>query len=322
MHIKEAIMLEFHPITLEDKERVNALICASGCHGADYSFANLYIWRDTWHPEICEVGGRIIVSTAGTNVYSYPKGGGDQKASVEALISHARERGQKIIIRGLTDRTLPEFLADYDGLFAIEEDRDNADYIYSTEKLRYLAGRKLSSKRNHIKHFERNGDWCLKRLGCGCDCSEAEYFDSNGRNIEICSMDDARAFVQEFYKEKDDPELASESIAIDCMFDNFCELGFTGALLYQNGEPVAFTAATRLGETVMDVHFEKALPGIDGAYTMINREFVNLIAQIYPDIEFFNREEDMGIEGLRRAKSSYQPDILLMKYIAVEKTDD
>lgn len=103
------------------------------------------------------------------------------------------------------------------------------------------------------------------------------------------------------------------------MFRHFRELGFTGALLYQNGEPVAFTAATRLGEAVMDVHFEKALPGVEGAYTMINREFVNLIAQRYPEIEFFNREEDMGIEGLRKAKESYRPDMLLMKYIAVEK---
>ena len=64
-------MLNFHPITLDDKATVDALICASGCHGADYSFANLYIWKHAYNPEICEVGGRIIVSTPGANVYSY-----------------------------------------------------------------------------------------------------------------------------------------------------------------------------------------------------------------------------------------------------------
>lgn len=312
-------MLNFHEIQLEDKELVNSLICASGCHGADYSFANLYIWRHQWHPAIAEVGGRIIVSTADTNVYSYPKGGGDQRESVDAVIAHAHEKGQRIIIRGITDGTLEEFLADYGDRFVIEEDRDNADYFYTTEKLRYLAGRKLSSKRNHIKHFERNGDWEIRLLASG---DVPEVTDSNGRTAGRTTIEEARAFVQEFYVEKHDPELRSEADAIDCMFDNFEVLGFIGALLFQNGEPVAFTAATRLGHTVMDVHFEKALPGVEGAYTMINREFVNLAAQLYPEIEYFNREEDMGIEGLRQAKLSYRPDILLMKYIAVEKTDD
>ena len=68
-----------------------------------------------------------------------------------------------------------------------------------------------------------------------------------------------------------------------------------------------------------DVHFEKALPGVDGAYTMVNREFARMVKAQFPDIAAFNREEDMGIEGLRRAKESYHPDILLMKYYAREK---
>ena len=85
------------------------------------------------------------------------------------------------------------------------------------------------------------------------------------------------------------------------MFANYEALGFIGGLLYQNGEPVAFTAGTKLDEEVFDVHFEKALPGVEGAYIMVNRE------------------EDMGLEGLRKAKESYHPDILLMKYFAREK---
>lgn len=314
-------MLDFHKITLKDKPIIDELICASGCHGADYSFANLYIWKDTYNPEICEVGNRIIVSTPGANVYSYPKGGGDQKESMEALIAHAKERGQRLVIRGLTDRTLEEFLKDYSGRFEIIEDRDNADYIYSTDKLRYLAGRKLSSKRNHIKHFERNGEWELRSINCVCSGFNPSLTDSDGKPIKCATIEDARNFVDLFYDEKNDPSLADENVAIESMLNHFEELGFVGALLYQKGEPVALTAATRLGKTVMDVHFEKALPGVEAAYTMINREFVNMVAQLYPEIEFFNREEDMGLEGLRRAKESYRPDMLLMKYIAVEKQD-
>jgi hypothetical protein len=103
------------------------------------------------------------------------------------------------------------------------------------------------------------------------------------------------------------------------MFDNYEALGFYGGLLYQNGAPVAFTAGTRLDPATIDVHFEKALPGVEGAYTMINREFVRMISDEIPEIEYFNREEDMGLEGLRRSKMSYHPDVLLMKYTATEK---
>ena len=82
---------------------------------------------------------------------------------------------------------------------------------------------------------------------------------------------------------------------------------------------MAFTAGTKLDNEVFDTHFEKALPGVEGAYTMINREFARLVHERFPEILYFNREEDMGIEGLRRAKESYHPDILLMKYFAKEK---
>ena len=136
---------------------------------------------------------------------------------------------------------------------------------------------------------------------------------------KLSSIDEAKAFVDEFYKEKNDPELVDEAGAIEEMFEHYEALGFLGGMLYQNGEPVAFTAGTKLDDEVFDTHFEKALPGVEGAYTMVNREFARLVKAEYPDIAAFNREEDMGIEGLRKAKLSYHPDILLMKYFAIEK---
>lgn len=332
-------MMNFKEIELQDKSAVDAVICASGCFGADYSFANLYIWRHTYKPLVYFGESRLIVTTADRQYYSYPKGDGDVRPYIDMLIEEARSRGEKLVIRGLTDRTLDEFkleCPEYADRFDIVEDRDNADYVYMTDKLRFLAGRKLASKRNHIKHFIANGDWQIKSVGASAngvkdsvagakDSAEvakdsvAGVKDSDGKPIEIASIEEARAFVAEFYKEKEDPGLAEETVAINEMFDSFAELGFIGALLYQKGRPVAFTAGTKLGEAGMDVHFEKALPDVDGAYTMINREYVNMVAQMKPEVEFFNREEDMGIEGLRKAKLSYHPDILMMKYFAVEK---
>ena len=292
-------MIDWKEITLADKTAIEDKICASGCHGADYSFANLFIWRKAYKPLIAFCGDRLLVGMPQWSVYAYPKGDGDVKGSIELLLDEAHGRGEKLVIRGLTDKTLQEFLPLYGDRFEIEEDRDNADYIYSVEKLCELPGRHLSSKRNHIKHFERNGEWEL-----------VPVTEDTGS---------ARAFVDEFYREKNDPELADEAGAIEEMFNNYEALGFIGGLLYQKGEPVAFTAGTKLDNEVFDTHFEKALPGVEGAYTMINREFARLVHERFPEILYFNREEDMGIEGLRRAKESYHPDILLMKYFAKEK---
>lgn len=293
-------MIDWKDIEIKDKDAVNNLICASGCHGADYSFANLYIWRYAYEPKIFFLENRMLVGNPNWKMFAYPKGDGDVRPSIELLLEEAHAKGDKLVLRGLTDKTLEEFLPLYGERFEISEDRDNADYIYTADKLCNLAGRKLSSKRNHINKFEKNGDWEFVK-------------------ITSDNLDAAKEFVSEFYHEKNDPDLADESVAIDEMFANYDALGFIGGLLYQNGKPVAFSAGTALDEDVFDVHFEKALPDIEGAYTMVNREFARLVVSERPSVGAFNREEDMGLEGLRRAKESYHPDILLMKYFAKEK---
>ena len=320
-------MIDWKDIELTDKAVIDEKICASGCHGADYCFANLFMWRNAYTLKIAVEGPRLLVWMPQWNVYAYPKGSGDVRPSVELLLEEAHSRGNKLRLRGLTDKTLEEFLPLYGDRFEIIEDRDNADYIYSVDKLCELPGRHLSSKRNHIRHFERNGAWefhCIAETGCRCVNAGSISIPSAADGDDTCSLkvsslQEAREFVAEFYKEKNDPDLKAEAGAIEEMFDNYNELGFIGGLLYQKGKPVAFTAGTRMDDEVFDTHFEKALPGVDGAYTMVNREFARMIRELMPDILYFNREEDMGIEGLRRAKESYHPDILLMKYFAVEK---
>lgn len=293
-------MIKWRDIELSDKDKVNSMICASGCHGADYSFANIFMWRFAYEPKIFFHENRMLVSNPTLDMFSYPKGDGDVSASIELLLEDAHKCGKKLLLRGLTDKTLDEFLPLYGDKFEIIQDRDNADYIYTADKLCSLSGRKLSSKRNHINKFEKNGAWEFKEIN-----------DSN--------MNDAKSFISEFYIEKNDPDLESESIAINEMFKYYEELGFIGGLLYQNDKIVAFSAGTLLDEDVFDVHFEKAFPDVEGAYTMVNREFAKLVVSKHPNIVAFNREEDMGLEGLRRAKLSYHPDILLMKYFAQEK---
>lgn len=292
--------IKWRNVQLNDKETIDNLICAGNCHNADYSFANLYMWRHEYHPMIAIEGDRLFVGNPEWDSYAYPKGHGDLRQAMDLIFEDAHAKGNKVILHDLTDRMLEEFLPIYGDKFELTEDRDNADYLYTADKLCNLAGRKLSAKRNHINKFERNGDWEFVRIT-----------DDN--------MDAAKDFVAAFYAEKGDLGLESESIAIAEMFENYHELGFMGGLLYQNGSPVAFTAGTLLDNECMDVHFEKALPHVEGAYTMVNREFARMVVAEHPSVVYFNREEDMGLEGLRKAKLSYYPDVLLMKYYAKEK---
>ena len=231
-------MIDWRDITLEDKARIEEKICASGCHGADYGFANLFIWRKAYRPKIAFCDNRLLVGMPQWNVYAYPKGDGEIRNSIELLLDEAHSLGSKLRIRGLTDKTLEEFLPLYGDRFEIIEDRDNADYIYTSAKLCDLPGRHLSSKRNHIKHFERNGPWEFHKIAAGsCGVFTSCEDGTCGR---LSSIAEAKAFVDEFYKEKNDPDLADEAGAIEEMFEHYETLGFLGGMLYQNvhhGEP-------------------------------------------------------------------------------------
>lgn len=293
-------MIQFEELSLKHKETFSKMVCDSGCYGADYSFANNYIWRHSFNPMVYFTESRMLLFMPNFNVYAYPKGEGNLEEAMTLLLDDAHERGLKLKLRGLTEKALKEFLPLYGDMFEISEDRNSADYIYTADKLCNLPGRHLSSKRNHINRFQKNGDWSFDKI--------------TGDNCDI-----AKSFVDMFYKEKQDPDLADEADAIEQMFENYASLGFVGGLLYQMGEPVAFTAGTLIDKTVFDVTFEKALADVEGAYTMVNREFARMCKNLFTTIEYFNREEDLGIEGLRKAKKSYHPDILLMKYRANEK---
>ena len=349
------VMINWREPEIKDKELLDSCMQTPGSRESDYGFATMYMWRHAYTPLIAVESDCLLVKMPQWNVYAYPKpiastynaesmpsrtmqncdsrkatstapisargsaelnpGHTDSQEeevcnckldsrisnAIEDLADEAHSLGCKLLLRGLTDDTLPGFLAAYGDRFDITEDRDNADYIYTADKLCNLPGRHLASKRNHINKFERTGDWELRPL------------------ISDTALDEALAFVSLFFHEKNDPELVSEARAIEEMFEHYDELGVYSALLYQNGKPVAWSAGTALNSRVFDVHFEKALASAEGAYAMINREFARMIVREIPTIELFNREEDMGLEGLRRAKLSYHPDELLMKYYAREK---
>lgn len=156
----------------------------------------------------------------------------------------------------------------------------------------------MHGKRNHIARFQDEDDWCYEEL--------------NDSNIEEC-----RNMTYTWIKmraEKWNEEMELEMSVLHEAFDYRKELGLVGGIIRKAGQIVAFSIGEPLNSDTYVVHFEKAFPDMQGAYPMINQQFVLHACE---DYTYVNREEDTGDPGLRKAKMSYYPEILLKKYVAI-----
>ena len=223
---------------------------------------------------------------------------------MEAFLADARERGFPCRIFGLLERDIARMESLFPGRFRYRPVRNSFDYIYEIDHLADLHGKKLQAKRNHCNRFEE------------------EHPDYRVLPLDASVLPRCREFTEKWYdvhiENGSESDFSGERIAIAKAFDNFDALGMEGIALETDGKLVAFSMGNRIREDTYDVNFEKAMAQVNGAYPMINREFARLIRQRYPEIRYLNREDDMGIAGLRRAKESYTPDILLEKYLAEE----
>ena len=187
-------------------------------------------------------------------------------------------------------------------------DRDGYDYLYEVERLAELGGKKLHAKRNHINRFvENNPTWAYEEI--------------TPATLPECLEMDKEWYRRSLQREGDAEErdLGDEGIALRTAMEHYEELGLEGGLIRVYGEVVAFTIGDRLSADTYDVHFEKAYGELQGAYAMINREFARWVRARHPEIRYLNREDDMGVEGLRKAKQSYYPDLMVEKHTAVMK---
>ncbi len=290
-------MLDFKTPTIEDKKWIEALTENCGQIGCDISFATTYLWRNKYDIRVCnydDVLYKAYLKDGEVSGYTFPIGNKPPLQMLEILMADAKERKIKPLI-GMLNKTNAEILSHlYPDMFTFIEERDSADYIYSSENLALLPGKKFHAKRNHISKFMRNNeDFCYK--------------DMDSTNFEDAYM------VAHMWDMKNAGD-KSELLAIREALDNFSELSLMGGVLYVNSRPVAMTIASPINSSVIDIHFEKAID-VDGAYAVINNEF----AKAHTDYIQFNREEDLGLEGLRKSKLSYNPDKILMKYTAISK---
>lgn len=295
--------LIFHPITLEDREWMTQKLKEEELAACEYTFANNFIWSEVYEVEVGQVFecGIIRYKEQEHFKYSFPFGKGDKKKVIELLLELCAVKNQKLMMYPVLEEERKQLIEWFPGKFEIDSDRGDFDYIYTVEKLTTLRGKKLHGKRNHIARFKDEDDWSYESL--------------KKENIDGCRKM-AKLWVEQ-REEKWNFEMEQELKVLEKAFSYYDELGLFGGVLRKKGEIVAFTIGEPLNSNTMVVHFEKAFPELQGAYPMINQQFVLHEGQ---DFEYVNREEDTGDLSLRKAKMSYYPDVLLKKYNAVESS--
>ena len=300
-------MIEFRPVRLEDRATIERFTMSSDITNCDLSFANMFCWQEVYHSAWAIVDGFLVIRfhiDGGDRLgYMQPVGEGDCARIIPALREDAHAHGQRLRIIGLTDRGREMIRQMHIGQFAFESDRALEDYVYAADDLRNLPGRRYQPKRNHINRFM------------------AEYPDYRYEELTPDRFDECMQLEREWRRnhEGHTSELCAEQRAMQRAFAYFAELGMTGGCIYVGERMVAFTYGSAVNDHTFDTHVEKADTDYDGAFTVINCLFARHLPERFTLI---NREEDLGIEGLRRAKLSYHPAVIQHKFTAIHLHPD
>lgn len=296
-------MLEFRDIDISDKNKIVCALKKSDYMGCEYSFANNMAWKRLADSKIAFYKDFYISCAFNTDdgipVFTFPSGEGDYAAVIGEMRITADSMGAPLRISGLTGKTLPILDELFYGQFTAQEDRDGFDYIYNSSDLINLSGKKYHSKRNHLARFKEL-DYSFSAITDN-DIDDCIHFSTVTYNNK--SSENEHSFIAEQY-------------AINTYFSYFNELGLNGGIIRINGDIAAVTIGEKLNSDTFCVHIEKADTSFPGIYVGINNLFAREFAS---ELKYINREEDLGLEGLRKSKLSYKPAFLLEKYTACFK---
>jgi hypothetical protein len=260
------------------------------------------MWRKAYNIEWAMDHDCLCIKASNSGkTYVLPPFGSEAALSraLDALIAYFHSQGDVFLMKAVPiwmKEKMEELKPD---VFVFREDRDNFDYVYTVEDLSELKGRKYSRKRNHIKGFiQENSNYVYQALTEDLvqDCIDNELTWCAKRNCD------------------EDPGLRCEKYAIIEALQQITYLGLTGGVILINGRVEAFTFGERLNEDTAVIHVEKGNPDIKGIYAVINQEFCR---RNWQSFRYINREEDMGLEGLRKAKESYYPAYMVEKFDAI-----
>ncbi len=286
----------FHTPTYAEAAQCIPLLKQAPSRCCEYSFANMMMWREYFDTQIAYNDDAIVVRFGGEMPHYLAPAGGAAMQTLRGLYDDAVSREEPLHVFGYDEEDIRRLQNN----FSIEsrtEYRDEFDYLYLVEDLANLSGRKYHAKRNHIAAFSREYVW--------------QYEELDDKNVvDVASAADA------WYRQRvsaygdADGALSAENRAIHELLEHRRELELVGGLIRVEGKVAAFTFGVSLTDDTFDTLVEKALTPYDKAYAVINREFARNTLQGYT---YVNRENDVGSEGLRRAKLSYYPVALVKK---------
>jgi len=287
---------QFKDLSLEEKPLLDTLFKHFPPLLSEFTFTNLFIWRHAYQLKVSRLKNFLcLLSDQGENSFFFPAiGEGDMVECYRVLLQYLKEKGALPKIARVPEAVVAKIDWKAEG-FVAELDRAQSDYIYLTEDLIKLEGRKYHRKRNHIKQFKEKytyqyipltSEWISE-----CLRLETEWCDL--RHCEVI------------------PGLLNESIAIKEAFTHFEELGLKGGAILINGKVEAFTLGEPLNQDTVVIHIEKANSAYEGLYSLINQAFLE---NQWSEYTYVNREQDLGEEGLRKAKESYFPHHMVNKY--------
>ncbi len=300
-------MIFFKPVTLGDRALFEHYILRGECRNCDLSFANIFCWQAYHRTMWAELEGFLVIrfypygySDDNSPVaYMQPIGEGDFSHILPRLVEDANENfGQPLRLYGLCREGRGVIANQTRYHFAFDDDRALSDYLYLADDLRQLSGRRYQPKRNHFNRFTSTYDYTYEPLGAqhfaSCLALEERWRAQRGAPLE-------------------EPSMTFERQAMELAFAHWEELGLSGGVIRVDGEVVAFTYGSPITYDTFDCHVEKADTRYEGIFAAINRLFAESLPSSYT---YLNREEDMGLEGLRRAKLSYYPALLWPKTTA------
>ena len=307
-------MIQFREIQLSDKEQIENYLKRASASICDYTFVNIYAWQPLYQTTWAEVEGALVVRFVIDGEYSYMIVGAEDYAAVlTALFAETKRCGERLRLVGMTCNDAETFRAwaaknGKEECFAICDNPDYRDYIYSVEDLSNLTGKKYQPKRNHIHKFEAKYAYEFIELTPNyfqeCLCLECRW------QLRKAVMENPAVAKEHECKD------TAEKSAIRRAFDAYEELGLYGGVLLVDGHVAAFTYGSAMSDDTFCTHIEKADSMMDGIFPMINRSFARALAE--RGFRYVNREEDMGLAGLRRSKQSFYP-VRLQEKISVRE---
>ena len=306
--MEEKSKLNFFKPTLYNIGEYSALYkrYSKDLFGCEYSPATILLWEPFYHQKLAVFGESIFLMFEAENrppIFLLPLGE-NLKENIELLKVYAKENGFPLYFLAGMGENFEKFKSLFGDEYDMTPSREDFEYIYSAEELKNLSGKKFHSKRNHISAFSRKYNWVFEPL-------------SKENLSEVLLV--AEKWAENAENDESRESILSENKTMAELLPFMDELQFSGGIIRVEGQIVAFCFGAKINDTVFDVQVEKALPEFRDAYPVINNAFAKSLDD---SILFINREDDMGLEGLRKAKLSYRPKFLFEKFYLSPKGDN